>query len=347
MASLYKRGRIWWIKFNLNGEPDAVSTRTENRETAELILQHYKSLEAERYIQASAPQQVSITAWKKEFLEIRKATVAGGTFDKDRNALDSFDYIGSLESLTIAKLQAWFVSDLKRCKSAATANSHLRHIKIWLNMAVTLGYLKSNPANAVKEKREAKSEGQTLSRAEGAALVAHLEKKRPDIAALAKVALATGARSGELCRLQKSQVNLERGVITIESTEEHPTKSRAYRVVPIPQRSEKLLKMLLGQPGKLLLYRHDGIPFDQRYIAREFRRQAEKAGVQCSFHTLRRTYGAWAILDGVDIVTVSKNLGHSSIHVTVEHYAHLLLDDRIRQTQKYNPLTGHDEHADK
>ena len=45
-----------------------------------------------------------------------------------------------------------------------------------------------------------------------------------------------------------------------------------------------------------------------------------------SFYTLRHTYASHLLMNGVDIFTVSKLLGHSSVTVTERHYAHLIMD---------------------
>jgi site-specific recombinase XerD len=43
-----------------------------------------------------------------------------------------------------------------------------------------------------------------------------------------------------------------------------------------------------------------------------------------NIHTLRRTFGSIMVQQGVDIFTVSKLLGHSSVTVSEKHYADLL-----------------------
>jgi site-specific recombinase XerD len=40
------------------------------------------------------------------------------------------------------------------------------------------------------------------------------------------------------------------------------------------------------------------------------------------FHTLRHTYASWLVMSGVDLYTVQKLMGHSTIAMT-ERYSHL------------------------
>jgi integrase len=42
------------------------------------------------------------------------------------------------------------------------------------------------------------------------------------------------------------------------------------------------------------------------------------------FHDLRHTHASWLIDQGVDVVKVSKRLGHSRPSTTVDIYAHLI-----------------------
>jgi integrase len=55
---------------------------------------------------------------------------------------------------------------------------------------------------------------------------------------------------------------------------------------------------------------------------------AQRAGVHhLSPHDLRHTFGHRWLVAGGDIYTLSKLLGHSSVNVTEQHYAHLLKED--------------------
>lgn len=60
-------------------------------------------------------------------------------------------------------------------------------------------------------------------------------------------------------------------------------------------------------------------------VRKTFRSACRIAGVKdCHIHDLRRTMGSWMLMSGVPISVVSKTLGHSSIAVTEQVYAHLL-----------------------
>ena len=56
------------------------------------------------------------------------------------------------------------------------------------------------------------------------------------------------------------------------------------------------------------------------------------------FHQLRHTYGSLLIAQGVDVVTVSKLMGHSSPAVTLKIYAHIINQRAIEAADKLETL---------
>jgi integrase len=70
----------------------------------------------------------------------------------------------------------------------------------------------------------------------------------------------------------------------------------------------------------------DGRALDPSYITREFqtiRKQSEPLP-ELRFHGLRHCAASLLIAGGGDLSTVSKLLGHSSVAVTADIYAHMI-----------------------
>lgn len=136
------------------------------------------------------------------------------------------------------------------------------------------------------------------------------------------VALLTGARRGEVCKIREEDI--QRDVIMIPSSH---TKMKKPRVVPIVPALRPHLK---GMP---LAINYEGVKTG-------FRRAREKAGMaHVNFHDLRHSCASILLGVGVDLYTISKILGHSNIQTT-QRYAHLQIDQQRTALEKLGALVA-------
>jgi integrase len=166
------------------------------------------------------------------------------------------------------------------------------------------------------------------------------------------VALHTGLRRGELLALRWGDVDLEAETIRVRQSLEEtrsglrfkPPKSKAgVRDVTLPtvacavlqahrkRELERRLALGQGRPGAgdLVFPAWDGTPQSPNMFGVYWGRLAKQLGLGVSFHALRHTHASWLIHLGLDVVTISKRLGHSSPAITLQVYAHLFhKDDR-------------------
>ncbi|WP_332844052.1 tyrosine-type recombinase/integrase [Solibacillus palustris] len=64
---------------------------------------------------------------------------------------------------------------------------------------------------------------------------------------------------------------------------------------------------------------------DPRNVVRVMKRLVKSTNVpNIRFHDIRHTHASILISEGVDIVKISKRLGHANPKITLEFYAHLL-----------------------
>lgn len=92
-----------------------------------------------------------------------------------------------------------------------------------------------------------------------------------------------------------------------------------------------------------------GQPFDQRTYADSFDRIVNAAGidktiqlgtndVSVGFHTLRHTFATRAVENGMDILVLSKILGHAQASTTLNKYGHVLADHLRSSMEKIRPV---------
>jgi integrase len=143
-----------------------------------------------------------------------------------------------------------------------------------------------------------------------------------DLRALVRAALLTGARRGELASLTVADVNVKTGLIYIAES-----KSGKPRHVPLnPEGLAHFREAIKGKTGDGLAFtRADGTPWGHNYHVRALAAACDAAKIKpmVSFHELRHTYASHLANAGVDLLTISKLLGHSDTRITAKHYAHL------------------------
>jgi integrase len=183
-----------------------------------------------------------------------------------------------------------------------------------------------------------------------AGLVAKLRGERLYVPAM--LALFTGMRLGEVLALRWDRIVFDTKVIQVrealESTTAHgvrfkPPKSKAGRrditlpeilVEALREHRKAMLEMRvrLGAgklPDNALLFANlEGEPLQPSNVSSDWGDLAERIGEPgVTFHGLRHTHASQLIASGVDIVTISKRLGHARPSVTLAVYAHMFHTD--------------------
>ena len=177
----------------------------------------------------------------------------------------------------------------------------------------------------------------------------------------ALLGLLCGLRLGEVLALRWNCIDLDREVVqireTLEQTEAHgirfkPPKSKAgRRHIAVPdqmvealrgyRRDRLALRMQLGigrLPDDALLFTDiDGEPRTLNAVSRAWSDFAQRIGMpDVTFHALRHSHASQLIDAGVDIVTISKRLGHAKPDITLRIYAHLFKKDDSKAAAAIN-----------
>ena len=79
--------------------------------------------------------------------------------------------------------------------------------------------------------------------------------------------------------------------------------------------------------GRLRLLCHEGRGLDYRHTGAAFTAAVKRAGIsvsgRLSLHSLRHGYASLLIAQRLNVVFVSRQLGHANPNITLEVYAHL------------------------
>jgi len=196
--------------------------------------------------------------------------------------------------------------------SPATVNRELAFLKTMFNKAVEWGRLESSPLKNVKKFREDNGRERILTNEETKRLV---DAANGHLRPILIIALNTGMRRGEILGLRWENVKLSKRCIHIED-------SKAGKPRSIPMNGLVIEAMSIIPQNSEYVFYNSRTKGPIQDVKTAFKSVCENVGIKgLRFHDLRHTFATNLIMSGVDLVTVSKILGHASIQMTMR-YAH-------------------------
>lgn len=149
-----------------------------------------------------------------------------------------------------------------------------------------------------------------------------LNASNEDFGRLARGALETGARYGELIRLKVVDFSHNSGTVAIRKS-----KSSKSRHIHLTEDGVAFFRSITaGRSGTEFLFAKDnGEPWKKDHQKDPMRRACESAQIDppMGFHGLRHTWASHAVMNGVPLMVVAKNMGHSDTRMVEKHYGHL------------------------
>jgi integrase len=207
-----------------------------------------------------------------------------------------------------------------------------------LNFAVLHRYLNTNPMGPVRIIAQ-RTEGETADNAMKVLNPQQIKgfveaEKDPKYHCLFMLATFTGARQSELLGLKWQDIDWEHSQIRIERRFRSgrfgpPKTKRSRRRIDLgPKMIRELKAWKLACPPNdhdLLFPNGEGEPMNySNMVQRHFQPALATACLPLiRFHDLRHTYASIQIHKGLDIVYISRQLGHSKPSVTIDIYGHL------------------------
>jgi site-specific recombinase XerD len=224
------------------------------------------------------------------------------------------------------KIDAMVLSFAAEGISDSTINRRLSTLSKMMTFAHERGYIVRKPK--IERKKEPEHRIRYLSYDEEQNLLAYFPHiGQPDMRDIVILGVDTGVRMGEMLSIQPRDVELteDSGVLTLWNT-----KSGKPRSIPLTKRASEVIRRRsegLRPTDKLFAEwtyqrvrhywdtarQHMGMMTDPQFVA----------------HCMRHTFCSRLVQRGVDIVSVSKLAGHSSIVVTMR-YAHLAPNNLVQ-----------------
>jgi len=229
--------------------------------------------------------------------------------------------------------------------SPQTVAGYVRTLRAFFSWAVKEGFLDEHPMKHIKTPRVPSLVMPFFTDEEVARLLDAIKKPTPTGKrnyTMVLILLDTGVRVSELVNLQMGNLYLEQGYFKVLG------KGSKERIVPLGRSSRRALVQYVQKyraapalPGinRVFLTR-SGYPLRPDYVYKivsQACRDAAIKGKRLGPHTCRHTFARNFLLNGGDLLTLQRILGHSSLEV-VKLYVNLDTKDLLTQQWKYSPV---------
>jgi integrase len=304
-----------------------------------------------------APTTLTLGAWMEEWLANRHRSV--NTLALERSHLRT--HFGPIATVRLDRLSPLvcrrFLEGLdhrfKQRRPPLGQPHTLRHcynlLRTALEGAVEHRLLSSNPCASIPRPKVPKPEPKYLTEEEAGKVLRAADASCDPRALAVHLMLRLGLRRGEALGLIWTDVDFERGTISIThqlQREPDPTTPGRTILVRVAPKTATSLRVLSADPSLLALlatYSHGlfepaapegfivcnphGKPFDPDASSSWLRELGKSVGVRVTPHRLRHTAATMMLNHDVAITTVGSVLGHSDIRTT-SVYARVLDDTR-------------------
>jgi integrase len=256
--------------------------------------------------------------------------------------------IQKLQPVHLAELYAKLLRDGNKQRgqnapaglSPRTVGHVHRAIHKALKLAVEWGVVQRNAAEVARPPKVDSKELEILAADEARVLLQKL--KGQPLYPIVMLGLATGMRRGELLALRWRDVDLDGGRLRVEQSLEQtkigglrfkaPKTKHGRRTISLApsvvaelrahwkQQQEQRLRLGLGKaPENALVFpKWDGTPRVPNTTSTEWARALAQLKLPpISLHALRHTHASQLIASGMDILTISRRLGHGSPTITL------------------------------
>ncbi|MDE5565916.1 MAG: site-specific integrase [Anaeroplasmataceae bacterium] len=297
--------------------------------------------------------QIWLTKYAKPTLKVR-------SFNKYQSlvSLHISPVIGQydIKDITSDIIQDYLIEKLKSGNMVThqplavnTIYSIVSILKQTFKLACNLELISKNPTQAIKLPPSKEKDIYALSREEQKRIEEFCLKSYKNNYLGFIICLYTGIRLGELLALTWEDVDFTKKYLYVKKTSytlsqnnkriiviDTPKTKKSIRVIPLPDKLLNLLEIYKNNSNcKYIIHTYKNKMVETRSYQRTFDSVLRKCKIKhYNFHCLRHTFVTRALELGIDIKTLSEILGHTNVSITLNRYAHSLLEYKIEQMNK-------------
>ena len=239
--------------------------------------------------------------------------------------------------------------DYRKPISVITINSYIRELRVFFNWLDIECELVKNPMRKVRQLKENRKAKDYIKDEDFKKLINSLDKsyysEHRDYAMIVLM-MDSGMRLGECSCLLTEDLNLAKKQIALRA---EITKGRKDRTVYFSSKTERILRRWIQFKDR---YSNSDYLFPTRSntgdhiqvsnFETNFKHYLRRNSLNESIspHCLRNNFAKRCLMNGMDIYTLSRILGHSSVTVTEQAYLDLTDEDIGKRYQHYSPMNA-------
>jgi len=352
--NIYRRGRVWWLRYEFKGRLYRRSLKTRDKATARRLLEDILYERAKARVMADfgltgsprtndltaggadtlpAPPAVDVAeAWRvyTKWAQANLRPNAIGRLEDTWNRFLEYAAPDTLEGITPETVER-FKARLQRERfKPKTINGRLGDMRAILNRMGKLGVRSgSNPAAKVEMLKVPKTPAKFMTREDADRLLAAAQAHGRDETAFVALCMLAGFRKSEAIAARWEWFSEDFKTVTVQSGHSFRPKDSDCRTIPVSERLRATLEPYRAATGYLIapgVQASPGVQYRVR-IDRCMKPLCRAAGLDVvSPHVLRHTFASLLVQAGVSLFKVQAWLGHSEAKTT-QVYAHLTAYD--------------------
>lgn len=232
--------------------------------------------------------------------------------------------------------------------SANSVNAVISVIQGSLRTAHLLGLSKEYTADKLKRPKLKEKPVECFTMSEQKQIEQSILNGKKDKMYGILLCLYSGLRIGELIALQWSDLDFVKGILTVSKSchdgqngliIDEPKTANSRRLIPLPKQLLPILKGIKKKSSSPFVVSANGSSVSVRSYQRSFELLLKRLNIpHKGFHSLRHTFATRALECGMDVKTLSEILGHKNPTVTLNRYAHSLMEHKADMMNRLGKL---------
>ena len=338
-------------------------TKAEVKSKLEIKIEELNTLDRRRTEQSFPTRSITLANWARLCLDTFCASsISGNTYiGYERYIRLHFGKLADTPISKITNFMVQEHINNLSCMGGkdGMSEAYLTRVKVFLHMvfnyAVQNNLIVVNPTLGVKIPKTGLNENRALTQEEELRLLQAARDFKKPFMFIVVVALYTGCHKGELFALKWRHIDFENRTIKIDSQLireytpfiEGETKTVYQPKNPKTKNSKRHIHMIEPLALEFIEYKNNQLKWKEDHgfthseedfvfasrintalcnatFYRNYHKLLKKAGIEdANFHTLRHTFATRCLESNINLLSISKTLGHSSIKVTGDIYIHM------------------------